>query len=343
MTIKETQEHLNNLAPKLPMIPFEKIKDLKLNHYSNNKYYMNERNWLYKWNGIYWIIEVEYTPIPDKGIYKATSQRIISAMVNGKIYKNAYYVMSKGYMPNYNINFTHSRIKFNNYTNRELLTFQQVYKAENWIRKMCNNLFDINNTQWETLYKEGLGDLKPNTYIKSQKPRIALGLELLSKQQFKEFKTWHKQFKNFDLNIYKDFLTMAKNRKHKDIFAINWLELHDIWSGIVEQKKNEQLYKQDKNIWKKVSKISITPINSKNEMKEFGTEMNNCLQTVKFNYKHIFKIESWETSTPLALEWENGQIKQLYGYKNGEVPKNINTLVKNTMEKEVENGRIQIH
>lgn len=334
----EQEEFLNNLAFEVPNVPedwlIKKIKfkevDKKTQGHRNRFY----KNILYVYKDIPFVFEICYSYNEDFTKYAILGQKIISAAFESKIFTNVYYVMGCGYKPNFEYNF--KRRGRLSYWMFDAISYDYAYKGKNFMRKVYD-LEDVLNPLYETMYKEKLSHL--NKFVintNTNKPYVATGMDsYMSKEQFNEFSEWVKGLRNFDINLYKDFLKLAKNKNHNNIFVNNWLELHDLWSGIKEQRENEKIAKKDIEVWnkevKKSSEIDIIKIESKYEMIEFGNEMNNCLIDGGFDYKTIYKVVSWKTRTPLALCWDKKEIEQLYGYKNKEVSETVHQLVRKAM------------
>lgn len=349
MTILQTKEFLNKKALEVPEIPISWLQN-KIIFYEPDKkikkYKKLMRTYiLYEYKSIPWIIEVAYTWNEDFTKWSILSQLVFSCLFGKRVWKNAYYIMSWGYRANNEISFSLMnrtwKYSLSSYSEFSLTTWSYAYKARNWVRKLSTKNITYIRPIFETLYKMGLEHLSGYVLGQSNKPYVALEMhELISKQLFKEFVEWSKLNKEINLHTYQDFLKMARNRKWKDIFVDNWLELHDDWSGITAQREKKAAAKKDIEVWKskvKEKDIYITPMKSKEEVIQFGNEMNNCLNRINFNYKEIFKIESYLTSTPLALYWAGGEIRQLYGFNNIKVNDDVRIAVKNKI-KEVSNG-----
>lgn len=339
MKKKEQEEYLNNLGFEIKNIPEDwLLKRIKFSEPHKKTQQHRTRffkNVLYVHKNIPFIMQITYSWNEDFTKWVILNQDVISAHFNGYIFTNIYYIMGWGYKPNYEYNFKR-RIKLN-YCFYESIYYDYVYKGKNYTRHI-DNIQDVNRPLFETMYKEKIHHL--NCFVKnstSNKPYVALGLvKYMNKDKFKEFIEWVRRFRKFDIILYEDFLKLAKNRNHKDIFVDNWLELHDQWAGIVEQRRNETLANKDIKVWNKdvkQSDIYIKKMESNEEKLKFGNEMNNCLTGDLFDYKKIYRIESYITETPLALHWEDNEIQQLYGYKNQSVSDKVERLVKNVMIK----------
>lgn len=341
MTNKELVLYINNEAEGIPKIPVKwlknKLKFIIPKKKTNQSRSVIVAHVLHVHNNIPFIIEVRYSYNWNFTEWVILNQRVFSAYINGKIVKSAYYIMSYGYRANEEISFQVDRSTYTWY----LTEFDLVYKANNFQRSL-KTIDNFDTPIYETLYKIGLKHLYGYAQEKINKPYSSLGLnEYMDKSKFKEFVEWVKQFKKFNLNLYIDFLKMAKNKKVKDIFVPNWLELHDKWSGITKQRENEKKVKKQIIEWNNVDynadDIKIISMKTKDDVIKLGTELNNCLKNGNYKPSEIFEIYNYKVGGSLALHFKGKSIKQLYAFKNKEVNNKVHTLIKKLMiQKQIE-------
>lgn len=210
--------------------------------------------------------------------YYITKDRNILITRNAPIFKweddyllaSAYFSMGRGYYPKPQIEW--KRPTANSwYFHNQKDWVEHWYKCDKpWIKH--TNYWSpkhLTSKQLETSYKEGwLKYIASSAVNDSPKARVALGVEWLSKDQWKEFMVWSKHRK-IDFQLYKDYLVEARRRK-LPYLNNDWKKLHDKWNGLTDRKLIE----------KKLSKIKtirqIHKFDNLDQLTSIGNFMHVC-------------------------------------------------------------------
>lgn len=335
---KQREAHLNLMAEEVPIIDYDlikkKIKFIKA--VGQSKRYVHYTNMLYVHKGIRFIIEVAYSYNQNFDGYVVLHYSIISAYFDDRVFLNCYFIMSHGYRANSGYSFKY-RSRINSFYQNYLIHWEGTIKGSHYERSL-DSFYQFKKPIYETMYKVGLS--KWNNEIVndfSNKPRIALGLYLLTKEEFKELINWTNK-KKIDMHIFRLFLEKAKQRKLKNIFVENYKDLYDEWTGLAEQRKNKKALKEDLKKWNQIKSheaIILIPLKNQNQIKKLGVSMNNCLKNgwTSNNNAKLYEVRSHATTTPLALEVCKSKIKQLKSFGNGKVGEQIHNLIQEVIKR----------
>lgn len=341
MTIAEQREYLAKLAKEIK-IPQEwlnkKYKTLWKN-YSYRLKYKRHTNILYVYKDVKFIFEVV---VNKNGV---TMLGIRSALLGNRLFSNSYWIMGIGWRAKYEFDFKHKRggETYRTYYVTSLADYGVVYKGPNFLRAV-NDMWESRKHIYETAYKEGwIKYLNLNRDYNSNKGRVALGLELLTKNEWKHWLNVHNDLKIKDITIYSDFVKIA-HRKGVSKFADNWLELHDQWiirgdlknavrkEAVVEKMLKTQEYKTIDKLYK---------IKSLKELKSLGKQEHHCVGTVRKNWKNFWVASVKDIN--ITIEKDNNYW-EIRSFHNADVPEQLQKQIKQMILKEEserkQNGKI---